>query len=152
AATDAAMVDAATTLDAALACPSPIASDPLVADRLSCRFGAGALPAATVGLDETARRTLPLRHVVVIMKENGSFDHLFGGLGAVQPAAEIFPAGFSNRDLAGNVVAPFHLSTTCVGNDPDHQWDAMHAQIDNGRMDGYVTSAARSTGSDGHFA
>jgi phospholipase C len=130
--------------DAAPTCPSPIADDPDATERQQCMFTAGALP--------RAHATLPISHVIVVMKENRSFDHLFGGLGALQPDAEVFPPGFTNPDLTGAPVAPFHLTTTCVGNDPDHQWDAMHAQIDGGKMDGYVTSAARSTGSDGHFA
>jgi phospholipase C len=129
-------------------CPSDPDVDPLAAARLSCSFVAGAMPADTVG--KTA--PLPLDHVLIMMKENRSFDHLFGGIGAMQPDAEIFPAGFTNPGADGKPVAPFHLSTTCVGNDPDHQWAAMHAQIDDGKMDGYVISAADSTNSDGHFA
>jgi phospholipase C len=134
--------------DLAPSCPSAPAPDPLAAQRASCSFAAGALPAATLG----PVGALPIRHIVVVMKENRSFDHLFGGLAARQPAAEIFPPGFTNPDSSGQPVAPFHLGTTCVANDPDHQWQAMHAQVDSGKMDGYVTSAAASTGSDGHFA
>jgi phospholipase C len=133
-------------------CPSPVADDPLAAMRAACSFGAGATADKTLGLSEAARAQLPIHHVIVMMKENRSFDHLFGGLAAVQPDAEVFPAGFSNPDTTGAQVAPFHLTTTCVPNDPDHQWSAMHVQIDSGKMDGYVKSAAGSTGSDGHFA
>jgi phospholipase C len=138
--------------DAGPTCPSPAAADDHLAERLACAFGPGALAADTVGLDEAARARLPIRHIIVMMKENRSFDHLLGGLPALQPDAEVFPAGFTNPDLQGSPVAPFHLGTTCLGQDPDHQWDAMHAQIDDGAMDGYVTSAARTTGGDGHFA
>jgi phospholipase C len=38
-----------------------------------------------------------------------------------------------------------------VSSDPDHQWSAMHSQVDNGNMDGFVKSAALTTGTDGHF-
>jgi phospholipase C len=133
-------------------CPSVPKADPLAAGRLSCTFTAGAMPVDTVGVDDAARAKIPIKHVIVLMKENRSFDHIFGGLAAVQPGAETLPAGFSNPDGKGATVPAFHLDTTCVGNDPDHQWSAMHAQIDGGKMDGYVTSAAASTGSDGHFA
>jgi phospholipase C len=133
-------------------CPSSAGADPLEAARTSCMFAAGAHAADTLGLGETERARIPIRHIVVMMKENRSFDHLFGGLRAMQPDAEVFPDGFTNPDKTGAAVAPFHLATTCVGHDPDHQWAAMHAQIDGGRMDGYITSAANTTGSDGHFA
>src|SRR5690242_9421972 len=73
-------------------CPSPVAADPHLADRLACRFTAGARAADTVGLDDATRAALPIKHVIVIMKENRSFDHIFGGLGAMQPDAETFPA------------------------------------------------------------
>jgi phospholipase C len=135
-----------------MTCPSPVPPDPLAGMRQSCSFPSGALPSTTLGLDDATRKALPIKHIVVVMKENRSFDHIFGGLGALQPAAETFPPGFSNKDARGNVITPFHLGTTCVGRDPDHQWDAMHHQVDGGKMDGFITSAASSTGSDGHFA
>jgi phospholipase C len=133
-------------------CPSAPAADPLASARAACMFESGALAADTLGLDEATRAQLPIKHVVVIMKENRAFDHLFGALKALQPDAETFPDGFTNPDQTGAAVAPFHLDTTCVGNDPDHQWDAMHLQVDGGKMDGFVKSAAMSTGSDGKFA
>jgi phospholipase C len=129
-------------------CPSPVAADPHLADRLACTFAAGAHAADTAAVPAA----IPIKHVIVMMKENRSFDHIFGGLGAIQPDAETWPAGFTNPDAGGAAVAPFHEPNTCVGYDPDHQWSAMHNQIDGGKMDGYVKSAASTTGSDGHFA
>jgi phospholipase C len=119
---------------------------------LTCPFPAGALASETLGLSEAARRAIPLRHVVVMMKENRSFDHIFGGLQATRPDVETFPASYANRDAAGELVKPFHLSTTCVPHDPGHQWREMHDQVDHGRMDGFVRSAAGTTRTDGHFA
>jgi phospholipase C len=138
--------------DLAPECRSPPAADPQAAMRASCAFTAGALPSATLGLSDADRANLPIKHIIVIMKENRSFDQIFGGLGATRPEVEVFPASFSNSDGNGQAVAPFHAATTCIGNDPDHQWKAMHNQINGGKMDGYVSSAAASTGSDGHFA
>jgi phospholipase C len=135
-----------------LACPSQVAGDPLLTARQACMFGAGASAADTVGLDEATRAQLPIKHVIIMMKENRSFDHMLGGLASLQPDAEVAPPTFSNPDATGAPVTTFHLDTTCVGRDPDHQWAAMHAQIDDGAMDGFVKSAAASTGSDGHFA
>lgn len=134
----------------AMACLAPVLADPHAAERAACAFKAGARAVDTTTIGELG--DLPIRHIVVVMKENRSFDHIFGGLAKLQPEAEVFPAGFKNKDLAGNAVAPFHLDTTCVADDPGHGWDAMHAQVDGGKMDGFVESAATSTGTDGHFA
>jgi phospholipase C len=90
--------------------------------------------------------------VVVVMKENRSFDHLFGALhDRGQPEVEAIPATFTNPDQNGAAVAPFHLETTCVDMDPGHQWAEMHRQVNGGAMDGFVVNAADTTGSDGHF-
>jgi phospholipase C len=105
----------------------------------------------TLGLDAATQAALPIKHIIVMMKENRSFDHLLGQLHSTQPDTEAIPATFTNLDAAKAVVAPFHQTTTCVASDPDHQWTAMHNQVDGGKMDGFVTSAANTTSTDGHF-
>jgi phospholipase C len=132
-------------------CPSAIGIDPLEPMRNACAFSAGAMATSTMNLSEADRARIPIRHIVVIMKENRSFDHLFGALAATQPNAEVFPTGFANPDNGGTAVAPFHQTTTCVHNDADHQWTAMHNQVHGGSMDGFVKSAANTTGTNGHF-
>jgi phospholipase C len=90
--------------------------------------------------------------VVVVMKENRSFDELLGRLPERgQPDSEPIPRTFVNLDARGFPVAPFHETSTCVPQDPGHQWTAAHDQIDDGKMDGFVRSAAATTGTDGHF-
>jgi phospholipase C len=124
-------------------------------DRAACKYNAGTKATDTLGISAATLKKIPLEHVVVMMKENRSFDHLFGKLGKGQPDSEPIPADFSNLDADGNAVAPFHLETTCEPIDPGHQWDEMHAQVSGGKMDGFVTSAASTASpgpSDGHFA
>jgi phospholipase C len=135
------------------ACTSPVPADPLAPKRQQCSFLGGARVADTLGLDAAARAAIPIKHVVVLMKENRSFDHLLGRLhDQGQPATEAVPPTFANPDPAdGGTVQAFHEPTTCVTHDPDHQWAAMHTQVDQGKMDGFVKSAATSTGTDGHF-
>src|SRR5262245_53010728 len=76
------------------ACVTPVVANPHASERLACAFPAGARAAATLGLDDAARAMLPIQHVIVVMKENRSFDHIFGGLAggpdAMQPNAETF--------------------------------------------------------------
>jgi phospholipase C len=124
----------------------------LAAQRSACAFGIGAWPTDTLDITEDERAEIPIEHVVILMKENRSFDHLLGGANAAgQPALEGIPTDFANRDAVGMTVSPFELGTTCVGWNPGHQWDSMHTQVDGGSMDGFVIAAATSTKTDGHF-
>jgi phospholipase C len=123
-----------------------------VEQRSQCAFGRGDTTAETLGLDPATVAKIPIRHVIVLMKENRSFDHLLGKLhDRGQPEAEAVPASFANPDPAGVMVSPSHPSTTCIELDPEHQYRSMVAGINHGAMDGFVKNAARSTGSDGHF-
>jgi phospholipase C len=134
-------------------CPTPVPVDPKSVRRAACAFGKSATPIETLPLTAEQRAAIPIKHIIVVMKENRSFDHLLGGLHASgQPAAEEIPASFTNPDSDGVAVAPFHLETTCVNRDPGHQWDEMHRQVNHGAMDGFVVSAADTTAGDGHFA
>jgi phospholipase C len=142
--------DGSVTTPDAGAC-SPPSPDPLASQRHACAFKAGDTATTTLGLSDADRAKIPIKHIVVMMKENRAFDHMLGGLKKMQPDADVADASFTNKDKSGASVAPFHLTTTCVGNDPDHQWAAMHTQVNAGAMDGFVASAAQSTGGDGHF-
>ena len=124
--------------------------------RTACTFGPGTKATDTLNISQATRKKIPIEHVIVAMKENRSFDHLFGMLGKGQPASEPIPSDFSNSDADGNVVKPFHLDTSCEKTDPGHQWDSMHAQVNGGAMDGFVTSAVNAPDTtpkptDGHF-
>ena len=131
--------------------PATSPSD-LASQRAACAFQAGARATETLPLTPAERAAIPIKNVVVLMKENRSFDHLLGKLhDTLQPDSEGIPPTFSNTDRNGATVAPFHEPTTCVSHDPDHQSLGMHAQVNGGQMDGFVTSAAYSTGTDGHF-
>src|SRR5260370_39808958 len=58
---------------APVTCPSTPASDDLRVKRDACTFAAGARVADTIGLSEEARKNIPIKHVIVLMKENRSF-------------------------------------------------------------------------------
>jgi phospholipase C len=135
-------------------CPSAVATDTLASMRAACSFTTGALAKRTLGISDAARTAIPIKNVVVMMKENRAFDHLLGLLhGEGQAGVDAIPASFSNPDPGdAGTTTPFHQTTTCIHSDPDHQWAAMHAQVDNGLMDGFVESAASSTGTNGQFA
>jgi phospholipase C len=96
------------------------------------------MPLDTIGITADERLALPIDHVVVVMKENRSFDEYFGRLSRRRPDVEPLPLSFSNVDADGNVVTPFHETTTCSTMDPDHSWAGLHAAVNGGKMDGFV--------------
>ena len=93
-----------------------------------------------------------LEHIVVLMMENRSFDHMLGSLKAVNPAIDgyIDSDPFTNPDATNNAVKPQALAEFQgqLNPDPDHHFPAVDVQIyggqtGNGRvanMQGFVTS------------
>jgi phospholipase C len=80
-----------------------------------------------------------IQHVVMIMQENRSFDQYFG----TYPGANGIPAGVCVPDpLHGGCVAPFHDSQDHNYGGP-HDAAAAPADIDGGRMDGFVGQVER---------
>ncbi len=150
AATDSVSGDAQGALDAATSdratCPSAVPVDPKTDQRRSCAFKSGAMPKDTIGISESQRQAIPIRHIIVVMKENRSYDEYFGQLYLHgQPESEPEPSGFSNPDSNGKPVAAYHETTTCVSTDPDHSWQGLHAAVDGGKMDGFVKASGAVT-------
>ena len=95
---------------------------------------------------------IPIRHVVILMQENRSFDHYFGTLRGVRgfddPAAMLLRNGDSVFDQpdparAGMSIAPFHLQgaadmarAACL----DHGWNSTHAAWNEGQYDAWVAA------------
>jgi phospholipase C len=91
-----------------------------------------------------------LKHIVVLMMENRSFDHMLGSLTAVNPKIDGVKAGLGNPDTTGAVVAPQALAEFQgqLDPDPDHHFPAVDLQIFGGdtsagrqaNMQGFVKS------------
>jgi phospholipase C len=80
-----------------------------------------------------------IQHVIVIMQENRSFDSYFG----TYPGANGIPAGVCVPDPAdGGCVAPFHDPEDKNSGGP-HGHGAFVADLDEGRMDGFVGEAEK---------
>jgi phospholipase C len=134
-----------------LGCGLALPADTKGGERLACTFSIGAKAEQTLGMDDTSAASMPIRHVIIMMKENRSFDHLLGRLQERgQPGTEAIPADYVNVDLAGQPVAMFHATTTCPKPDPAHQAVEMRTCVNGGKMDGFVKNAALTTGTDGH--
>lgn len=76
---------------------------------------------------------IPIQHVVVIMQENRSFDHLFNGF----PGADTVQTGMSKGVSVPLVVTP-------LGNGPDvdHSHTGWWQQWNGGKMDGFAKNGS----------
>ena len=139
--------------------------------------GAGLGLAGPAGrlIEKAAAASAPCRslddieHVVILIMENRSFDHLLGTYRGVagfsDPAVRRQPArggrpvwyqyGWAPGDTAphaGHWLLPFHLDTTDPGadaecaNDITHAWVAQHRCWNGGAMDGWVRTHVAADG------
>jgi phospholipase C len=89
-----------------------------------------------------------LQHIVVLMMENRSFDHMLGSLKAKNPAIDGVTPDLSNPDTNGNPVKAQALAEfqAQLQPDPDHHFPAVDLQIFGGdpnrvaSMQGFVKS------------
>lgn len=97
-------------------------------------LGRAALAAATK-LPKPSRSGLD--HVVLVVMENRSFDHLLGWL----PGADGKQAGLAYTDAAGVSHQTFPLAPDfqgCSYRDPDHSYDGGRIEWANGACDGWL--------------
>ncbi len=80
----------------------------------------------------------PIRHIVLLMMENHSFDNYLGRLGRGEGLPDPPPV---NRARDGTAVTahPFSRPTQTEGV-PSQSWRATHLQFGGGRNDGFVTA------------
>src|SRR5215813_10535679 len=77
-----------------------------------------------------------VRHVVILMMENRSFDHFLGWVPGVDGRHDL---DFLSTD--GNVYRNYPLAPDfqgCGYSDPDHSWEGFLVQFNQGRMDGFL--------------
>ncbi|WP_370945445.1 phosphocholine-specific phospholipase C [Amycolatopsis sp. cg5] len=120
---------------------------------------AGALRPDVAGAT-TRRGTIDdVKHVVVLMQENRSFDHYYGTMAGVRGfsdrAALRLPLGkdvFHQPDLLrvdGGHLLPFHLDTAVVDGqdlgDLPHDWDTTHLAWDGGAYNAWIPAKTQMT-------
>lgn len=105
--------------------------------RESSRRGIGARGGRRAGIHR-------IRHVIVIVQENRSFDSYFGTYPGADgiPMRQGRPLVCSPDPLAHRCIRPFHDPRDRNSGGP-HGPDAALADIDGGRMDGFVSEAVR---------
>ena len=80
-----------------------------------------------------------IEHVVVLMMENRSYDHLLGWL----PNGDGVQAGLTYLDRKGQSHDTYPLAPDFLGcghPDPDHSYEGGRAQSNGGAMDGFLQS------------
>ena len=88
-----------------------------------------------------------IKHVVILIQENRSFDHYFGTLSGVN--------GFDDvkhdrtpffQKAGGKTVHPFHLKTQCLP-DLTHDWGPQHIAWNDGKMNEFLKAHEQADGS-----
>jgi phospholipase C len=105
-----------------------------------------------------------IKHVVLLMQENRSFDHYFGTMAGVRgfndPDALILPDGRSvfyqpDAQSANGYLLPFHLDTRRTNAQKlpstSHAWTVQHESSNGGKMDQWLTAHRKADGVDGPY-
>ncbi|AXE29293.1 phospholipase C, phosphocholine-specific [Chromobacterium phragmitis] len=125
-------------------------------------MAAGVLPpglAAAMAIRPAGRSLSAVKHVVVFMQENRSFDHYFGALGGARGFGDRSALQLRNGSSVfrqpnlSNGEYPFRLDTSRTNAqylaDLDHSWTGTHAAWNQGKYDGWI--AAKSSLTMGYF-
>ena len=109
-------------------------------------------------------RLRDIKHVVMLMQENRSFDHYFGTLAGVRgfndPNALVLPNGKSvfhqpDPQNPNGYLLPFHLDTqnTSAQKIPStsHAWEVQHASWNGGKMDNWLPAHRKAEGKNAPY-
>ena len=90
----------------------------------------------------------PIETIVVLCMENRSFDHYLGARKLIEGIpVDGLTATMKNPTLAGLDILVHQLNNFAVA-DPPHSWNAVHAQWNEGAMDGFVKAHAGASQAD----
>jgi phospholipase C len=101
-----------------------------------------------------------IKHVVVLMQENRSFDHYFGALPGVRGFGDtsVSKDVFYQKDTSNpkGYLLPFHADTTTTNAQQipsnSHSWGPLHDSWDNGTNAGFVTAHLAADGDAGQYS
>ena len=111
---------------------------------------------AAQAMADAASTTLPrptasgIEHVVVVMMENRSFDHLLGWL----PRADGRQARLTYVDRSGHSFSTYPLAPDyqgCSHPDPDHSYEGGRVEYDNGACDGWLRAGSNDVYAIGYY-
>jgi phospholipase C len=116
-------------------------------------------PAALTGAGRPQAPLSEIKHVVVLMQENRSFDHYFGTMPGVRGFGDhsvskklFYQADASNPD---KYLLPFHIDSHSTSAQAipsnSHSWGPQHQSWNNGAMDSFVTAHLAADGEAGQY-
>jgi len=112
---------------------------------VTCMIAVSALPrpasAATSGF--------PIKHVVVIVEENHTFDNYFGTYPGVNGLANA--AAMPDAPDGSSSVKPYPLTTPVLTSNLNNSWTAAHKAYDGGKMDGFISAQGGSNVTMGYY-
>jgi len=90
-----------------------------------------------------------IEHIVVVMMENRSFDHILGWM----PNANGRQAGLSYPDNNGNLQPTHRLNyyVGCSHPDPDHSYAGGRSEYNNGAMNGWLRTGSNDSSCIGYY-
>jgi phospholipase C len=104
-----------------------------------------AAPAQAATPAQTQTKT-PIKHFVVLMQENHSFDNYFGTYKGIHGDADGIPANACQKHNLKKpelgCTKPFRIGNTPI-EDLNHSTRVAHRQYDHGKMDGFVDALRR---------
>jgi phospholipase C len=105
-----------------------------------------------------------VKHVVMLMQENRSFDHYFGTMAGVRgfgdPEALKLASGRSvfyqpDKENPDGYLLPFHLDTRATSAQKipstSHAWAVQHEALNAGRMDEWLPAHRKADGKNGPY-
>jgi phospholipase C len=112
-----------------------------------------------LGAEAEAAAALPapsksgIKHIVVVMMENRSFDHFLGWLPSVNPDADGKQAGLTYLDRYRVPHQTHHLDmfASCGFHDPDHSYEGGRIQYNHGKCNGWLRSGENDSLSIGYY-
>jgi phospholipase C len=138
------------TLDKLLRLQSPVSRRDFLA-RMAIATGAGIVGCKNDGTSPDPGTTNgTLDHIIVVMMENRSFDHLLGWL----PGTDGKQSGLSYIDKNGVSRATHHLTSFdgCGQADPNHSATGGRVQFNNGACDGWLKADGSDLSAIGYYA
>ncbi|HEY1822934.1 MAG TPA: alkaline phosphatase family protein [Trebonia sp.] len=101
-----------------------------------------------------------IKHVVVLMQENRSFDHYFGAMPGIRGFGDtsVNKDVFYQKDTSNpkGYLLPWHADTTTANAQQipsnSHSWGPLHDSWDNGTNAGFVTAHLAADGPAGQYS
>jgi phospholipase C len=124
--------------------------------RQSARLGVAVLFVASLLVVSALPRSVsaatgesPIKHIIVMVQENHTFDNYFG----TYPGVNGLYNATAMPTAAGGAptVEPYLLKTPVLTGNLNNSWDAAHEAYDNGKMDGFIAAQDGSNVTMGYY-